>query len=231
MLAAILFDLYDTLAHIDIEDYQGVKTQMATEVGVPVDVFIACWREYSCLAARGEILTTEERVARVMRDLGVHPTPQLVDRLSQLESDLQIRGVQLFPEAREVLVCLKSKGLKLGLVTNSSLVTADVPDILSIRSFFDVTVFSYAVGVRKPDLQIYTMACEQLAVAPSACLFVGDGNDRELDGAREAGLRTVMVMTQRHELLRAEQSRSWDYRIQNLRGLIPIVETLLVGKA
>ncbi|MFQ6100140.1 MAG: HAD family hydrolase [Anaerolineae bacterium] len=227
MFEAVLFDLYDTLAYIEIEDYLRTKAQMAAEAGVPADAFVAQWKQYTRPAARGEVLTTEERAARVLRDLGVDPTRQLIHRLSQLELDLQEQQVHLFPDTREVLMRLKNKGLKLGLVTNASLSTREVPKILSIRTLFDTVVFSYAIGVRKPDPEIYLTACKRLTVLPSACLFVGDGNDRELDGAREVGMCTVMVGTKRDELVRAEQGILCDYCIQTLSELIPIVETCL----
>jgi phosphoglycolate phosphatase-like HAD superfamily hydrolase len=52
-------------------------------------------------------------------------------------------------------------------------------------------VFSYEVGVIKPDQEIYTYACERLGVAPGDAWFVGDGGSDELRGARAAGLRPV----------------------------------------
>jgi len=227
MLQAVLFDLYDTLAYIDIKDYQHFKAQMATEAGLPAEQFVSRWKHYTKPAARGEVLTTEERVARVLRDLQIEPSRHIIHKLSELEIKLQERHVHLFADTRDVLSHLKDKGVKLGLVTNTSLATGTVPDILSIRDFFDVVVFSYAVGVLKPEAGIYLAACERLGIAPTTCLFVGDGNDRELDGARDVGMRTVMVGKQRHELVRAEQSTLCDYRVENLTELIPIVEGLL----
>jgi putative hydrolase of the HAD superfamily len=226
MLKAVLFDLYDTLAYINIKDYLQAKTDMAAEAGVSSEAFVAQWKQYTDPASRGHILTTEERVARVLRDLGVDLTQPLIRRLSQLEANLQEQRVHLFEDTRKVLTHLRDAGLKLGLVTNTSLTTREVPEILSIRAIFDVVIFSYVTGARKPDRTIYLAACEQLAVAPSACLFVGDGNDRELDGAKEVGMRTVMVKTNRHELVRSEQSNSCDFRIQNLTELIPLVEKM-----
>jgi len=159
--------------------------------------------------------------------LQIEPTRQLIHKLSELEIKLQEQHVHLFADTRKVLAHLKSKRLKLGLVTNTSLATTQVPDILSIREFFDVVVFSYLIGILKPEPGIYLAACEQLGVAPTACLFVGDGNDRELDGAHSVGMRTVMVGKQRHELVRAEQSTLYDYRIEKLSELLPIVDILL----
>jgi haloacid dehalogenase-like hydrolase len=56
-----------------------------------------------------------------------------------------------------------------------------------LRPFFDVTIFSYAVGLAKPDPEIYLQACRALGVLPRCALFVGDGIE-EVAGARAAGL-------------------------------------------
>ena len=40
----------------------------------------------------------------------------------------------------------------------------------------------------KPDPHIYQHACENLDVAPSDCIFVGDGNSGELRGAAQVGM-------------------------------------------
>jgi putative hydrolase of the HAD superfamily len=226
MIEAVLFDLYDTLAYIDIRDYLQTKTQMAAEAGVSANALIAQWKQYTHPANRGEVLTVEERVARVLRDLSVEPTKLLIRQLSELEIELQEQRIRLFKDTYKVLELLKGKGLKLGLVTNASLATREVPEILSINCFFDAIVFSYTIGVCKPEPEIYLAACERLMVSPSACLFVGDGNDCELDGAHRLGMQTVMITTNRHELIRTEQSSSFDYRVQNLSKLIPIVANL-----
>lgn len=40
----------------------------------------------------------------------------------------------------------------------------------------------------KPDPAIYLLACRRLGVAPEDCVFVGDGGDRELEGAAAVGM-------------------------------------------
>jgi putative hydrolase of the HAD superfamily len=54
-------------------------------------------------------------------------------------------------------------------------------------------VFSYQVGVRKPDARIYARALDALGVAPADAIFVGDGGSDEHRGARALGMRTVLV--------------------------------------
>jgi len=44
----------------------------------------------------------------------------------------------------------------------------------AIMEMFDEVIESSKAGVRKPDPRIYQMTCDQLAVAPSACVYLDD---------------------------------------------------------
>ncbi len=43
-----------------------------------------------------------------------------------------------------------------------------------VMALFDVIVESSKAGLRKPDPRIYLLACEQLGVAPAACVYLDD---------------------------------------------------------
>ena len=58
----------------------------------------------------------------------------------------------------------------------------------------------------KPDPAIYLLACNQLDVPPSRCLFVGDGGDNELSGAMQVGMTTVQVPSYRERIPDADYS-------------------------
>lgn len=61
--------------------------------------------------------------------------------------------------------------------------------IISKRSFWlDDEVLSYSVGLAKPDVRIYELACERLGVSPQEAAFVGDGGSKELEGAGQRDL-------------------------------------------
>jgi putative hydrolase of the HAD superfamily len=47
------------------------------------------------------------------------------------------------------------------------------------------------VGVGKPDPRIFTLTLEQLGIAPSRALHVGDTLRSDIDGARNAGIRPL----------------------------------------
>jgi beta-phosphoglucomutase-like phosphatase (HAD superfamily) len=48
------------------------------------------------------------------------------------------------------------------------------------------------VGLRKPDPQIFALACKQLSVAPSACVFLDDIG-ANVQSARSLGMATIKV--------------------------------------
>jgi putative hydrolase of the HAD superfamily len=87
----------------------------------------------------------------------------------------------------------RERGLKTALVSN-----ADIADIwywkdCLLSGSFDQTIFSCDAGLLKPDPRIYRLAVDGLGLSPELCLYVGDGGHRELRGAREAGLATVLT--------------------------------------
>jgi putative hydrolase of the HAD superfamily len=59
----------------------------------------------------------------------------------------------------------------------------------TVGAIFDSTV----IGVAKPDPRIFDMALEALAVAPTHAIHVGDTPAADVDGARAAGVRPVLV--------------------------------------
>lgn len=51
-----------------------------------------------------------------------------------------------------------------------------------------VVVFSWEVGLTKPDPAIYAEALNRLDATPEVAVFIGDGADDELIGAARAGI-------------------------------------------
>ena len=104
----------------------------------------------------------------------------------------------------------------------------DVPEIWDetpFRGLFDSTVFSCAVGLRKPDPRIYRLACEELEVEPAEALFVGDGANDELAGAEAVGMRAVLVHREGEEPL-WEEVRDWTGpRITAIPQVLSLLDT------
>jgi len=97
------------------------------------------------------------------------------------------------PGVIDTLAELRRRGIRTGLITVCSEDATDVWEETPFAGLFDAEVFSCSCGLRKPDPRIYRLALDQLGVAPSEALFVGDGANDELAGAERAGMRAILV--------------------------------------
>ncbi len=62
---------------------------------------------------------------------------------------------------------------------------------LGLKDFFSTIIVSEAVGMRKPDRQIFEYACKELGCTPNECIFVGDNHKADIEGANNAGMKTI----------------------------------------
>jgi len=87
---------------------------------------------------------------------------------------------------------------KVGLISNFTYAPVIYRSLrkLGIDSYFDVTVVSQAVGWRKPSCRIFNEALKRLQVQPTESVYVGDTPIEDIKGAKEAGLKTVFVISQ-----------------------------------
>ena len=103
----------------------------------------------------------------------------------------QIKGLRHMVEGGlEVIQTLHERGYKLGIISN--LIGEDeIPNWLrddGLESYFDAVVLSSVCHIRKPDPQMYRMGCEQLGLRPEQCASVADNLDRDITGAKAAGI-------------------------------------------
>ncbi|MDQ0116277.1 HAD family hydrolase [Paenibacillus harenae] len=102
------------------------------------------------------------------------------------------RCTVLMDGAVDTLSLVRSKGLKLGLITNGSAHSQNAKiDFAGIRDYFDAIIVSDEVHVKKPDPAIFAIAMQRLGVKPSDAIYVGDHPVNDVLGARRAGLRSV----------------------------------------
>jgi len=65
--------------------------------------------------------------------------------------------------------------------------------VSAVMALFDLVIESSKEGMRKPDPRIYQLACERLAVAPEAVVYLDDLGIN-LKPARALGMTTIKVI-------------------------------------
>lgn len=103
----------------------------------------------------------------------------------------------LLPHAKETLEYLRSRGYRVGLISNTGRTPGSVLRILlaqfGIAEYFDVMIFSNEVLVRKPEKQIFLHTLRKLGALPRLSLHIGDDPEADFKGARNAGMNALLI--------------------------------------
>jgi putative hydrolase of the HAD superfamily len=99
-----------------------------------------------------------------------------------------------YPEAEPVLRELRSRDVRLVVVSNWDVSLHEVLARTGLAALVDGAVTSAELGVAKPDPAIFAAALELAGgVAPRHALHAGDSVEVDVAGARTAGLQAVLV--------------------------------------
>ena len=100
---------------------------------------------------------------------------------------------RVFDDVLPALEALKRKGIKLALISNWDDRLRPLLRASGLDRHFDVTIISTEVGVHKPDRRIFEAALSQLNVPAGQALHIGDALREDVEGARAAGMRTLLL--------------------------------------
>ena len=182
----VLFDLDDTL-HDDTAAYRAAARSVAETVardrGIDAQALADAY-ERAAMAFWSAL--TAEHLTRAIGDERERMWHEalcavgLDDRALALHcADGYVRAradvLELSPGALDVLVALRERGCKLGLVTNGFAATHhDKIDRLGLRERMDAFFIADEVGMIKPDPELYRHACRVLGCEPARTAMVGD---------------------------------------------------------
>lgn len=105
---------------------------------------------------------------------------------------------QWLPGAREFVVAVKEKKIRVGLISNTGNLTRDqlqrlLPEEFDFAVFEEgLTLLSSEVGVEKPNLGIFSLAVQHAGVSPWETMFVGESLTESL-AAQRAGMMSARI--------------------------------------
>lgn len=186
---SVIFDLYDTVVVVDPIRRERHQEALARRLGLPTTAFLAHWRATSLPSNLGRIGRTEDRFREVMARARVaHADPA---ELAAAEHAFLRAQAQPVPGMAELLGALRSRGVRLGLLSNCSTSVRSTLEATGMRDLFDVVALSYEIGLAKPDPRFFQRVADELSVESSASLYVADGVGGELEAAVGLGMGAV----------------------------------------
>jgi putative hydrolase of the HAD superfamily len=148
---------------------------------------------------RGTDVLFADRVELISRALGVEALG--ADELDLLY-DAQTAQLEHYPpeliEPRTAdLLASLAERYELAVVSNTGFIHGsemrNVLAHLGIGDLFSYKIFSNEVGYAKPDSRIYKALTDASGVAPGEIVHIGDNIRADVQGATDAGMRTVHI--------------------------------------
>jgi len=176
----VIFDLWETLIDWNREEAARMLGEVDALVG---DGFAERWDR-----------TNRRYVAPIRTALVEAEVPEeLIEDICTIRLGYHRRALVPRAGAVETLRRLRELGYLIGLITVCSEDIEVLWPETEFAGLFDAEIFSSRVGLSKPDPRIYLACCEALGVEPHEAVFVGDGANDELEGARRVGMEAILI--------------------------------------
>lgn len=197
-MKAVLFDLDNTL--IDFLKMKKMACEQAAFAMVSAGLRIE-EKELaeSLLKTYFKIgIESDKAFQRYLEENKEHFSPEDKDRILAAAINAYLKTKEVFldpyPQVVPTLIRLIKKGMLLGIVTDAPRLKAfQRLNAMSLEHFFDVIICKEDTGVLKPDMLPFERAITALGIDASEILFVGDNPERDILGAKKAGMRTALA--------------------------------------
>jgi putative hydrolase of the HAD superfamily len=237
MIKAAFFDLDETLCDSDTAWHIAVKEtfQRLGEYApnVSEEAITEAWgtvhqRLFQQLDA-GKLSMAAVRDSRfqyLFEELSL-PADKVMEELSDFFCSRYLTSLRLYDD---VTVLEKLHTYHVGIITNGAHDEHTDSQLSKIRHLglserIQSLTISGEIGVRKPNLEIFKVACERADVLPEEAIFVGDSVQNDIVGANRAGMTSVLINRKSDVLTPKTADEQPDYTISNLYDVLSCLKS------
>jgi HAD superfamily hydrolase (TIGR01509 family) len=220
----VVFDMGDILFDATLWRRRLLQILRGMGLNAAYRSFFSLWdHDYLDAVHRGEREYHEAFLA-FLRDAGLSPgqIDEVAAASQQIKRQLESE-TRLFPGVRETLELLQSRGLRMGVLSDSESPAATIAERLrafGIGDYLPAVVSSVELHQTKPHRHCYLTAVERLGTKTARTVFVGHDAE-ELAGARRCGLRTIAF--------NYDRDASADCRVGKFRDLAVLLDRPVDG--
>jgi len=229
-IQAVIFDLDNTLY-----DFMGAKDQA---IRAAVDAMIDAGLRLPHAEAHA-------RIYRIYRDKGIEYQKVFDAFLHEVLGEVDDRMLAaavvayrrsrdgtlvLYPHVLLTLNRLLKDGYQLAVLSDAPRYEAWLRlCTLRLHHVFDLVLTFDDTGIRKPSPEGFRLALRRLGIEPQQAVMVGDWPERDIDGAKRAGIHTVYARYGDTSSLEARAARSGsgaDHEIDDVLQLLDVLDRL-----
>ena len=109
-------------------------------------------------------------------------------------------GAKIFDETLHVLKILRKKGYLIAVVSNLAVPYSRAYYETGLNRYVDKNVFSFEVGLVKPEFEIFEIVFSALNVLPNECLMVGDSYKSDYVGGINSGMKAILLNRRKRDI-------------------------------
>lgn len=165
-------------------------------------------------------LTEERTKERAVKEFCDDLNISYIDVMNQIGEKQSTQTTYLYPDVEPTLKSIENREM-VALSNTNPWYHTSLED-LGIADYFEHILYSYHIGVAKPDLRAYKEVEKLLNEKAENIVMIGDSSI-DIKGAKQAGWSSIYL--NRHNL---QESTSYgeDHTIETLRELRPALESL-----
>lgn len=222
-IKVIFFDLFFTLV---TPKYNNLRNEYDV-----LNLTMEEWEKYAedeglyLTRALGKEKDPEKIIEAILQKMKIQYEPSHKTEILNLREGRMKRCLlEVENDIVETISELKKKGKKICVISNADVIDAMHWDKSPLSELFDEKIFSYEVGYVKPQTDIYKLALKKMKVEAENCVFIGDGGSDELKGAKDIGMKTIMVthLLKRDEGKHKELMMFADYHVENFKDILSL---------
>lgn len=166
----------------------------------------------------------------VFEQLQIKPPLKIILLLLEHIRSEAIKRVRLIDGTLELIKFLKSKDIKIGVLTNGVFIDqANKLVKLKLDGFVDYLVTSDMCACDKPNPKIFKYLLNKMAVLPSQTLMIGDDIVADIKGANDLGIKTIYLKNSNLGNVDMKLAKP-DYIKTNHRDILKLLEKLTSGR-
>ena len=232
MIKAIFFDLDGTLCDSDTawdiaekETFQLFRDHYPNvSEGALTNAWETVHQELFKQLSAGKCSMAEVRDSRfqcLFKALDL-PIDKIMEELSDFFCSRYLTGLCLH---EDVTVLEELQAYHVGIITNGAHDEHTDSQLSKVRHLglserIQSLTISGEIGVRKPKVEIFQVACERADVSPKAALYVGDTIANDIVGANRAGMTSVFIDRKSEAPTPKTSEERPDYSVSSLHDVL-----------
>lgn len=189
MIKLVIFDLWKTLAYR--EGGYSTTSKMLEETGsdIPKEKFVKIFEE-SVQTQKWK--SKFEAYENLCRNMGLETTKKNVELLMNIRDKAEEQS-KLYPHTIPLLMQLHKKGYKTGLISNSTEFSIkQIKEKTKLLDYIDYPLFSFDMGVVKPDLNFFKEMLKIAKCRPEECIMIGDKMKDDVEPPKSIGMNAIL---------------------------------------